>query len=169
VEHCVKKFLPALLLIAACSHSTKTVTTEPLPRRRTEPARTHEPETIRSNDRLTGASTARGAVTAFLEGVQAGDIQAMSVIFGTSHGPSRDNMDRAELEKRLVILQCYFTHDKFRILDDSPGEGGHRVITTELTRGSNTRTPKFYAIPGPSNRWYVDNMEIAAVRDFCRK
>jgi hypothetical protein len=170
VEHCVKKFLPALLLIAAaCSHSAKTVTTEPLPRRRTEPARTHEPEPTRSNDRLTGASTPRGAVTAFLEGVQAGDLQAMSVIFGTSRGPSRDNIERSELDKRLVILQCYFTHDKFRIVDESAGEGSHRIVTTELTRGSNTRTPKFYVVQGPANRWYVDNMEIAAVRDFCRK
>jgi hypothetical protein len=169
VEHCVKKFLPALLLLAACSHSTKTVRTEPLPRRRSEPARTHEPAPTRSADRLTGASSPRAAVTAFLDAVKAEDLQAMSVIFGTSHGPSRDNIERSELDKRLVILQCYFTHDKFRIVDESPGEGGHRIVSTELTRGSNTRTPRFYAILGPSNRWYVDNMEIAAVRDFCRK
>jgi hypothetical protein len=173
VEHCVKKFLPALLLLAAsaCSHSTKTVTTEPLPRRRSEPARTHEPTPAptRSSDRLTGAATPRAAVTEFLDAVKAQDIQAMSVIFGTSHGPSRDNIERSELEKRLVILQCYFTHDTFRIVDESAGEGGHRIVSTELTRGSNTRTPKFYAIQGPGNRWYVDNMEIAAVRDFCRK
>ena len=93
----------------------------------------------------------------------------MSVIFGTSKGPSRDNMDRTELEKRLIILQCYFSSDKFRIVDEFPGETGHRVMTVELTKGSNTRTPKFYAILGPSNRYYIDNMEIAAVRDFCRK
>jgi hypothetical protein len=166
VEHCVKKFLPALLLLAACSHTSQTTTTRPLPRR-SEPARTHEP--ARSADRLTGASSPRAAVTEFLDAVKAEDLQAMSVIFGTSHGPSRDNIERSELDKRLVILQCYFTHDKFRIVDESPGEGGHRIVTTELTRGNNTRTPRFYAIPGPSNRWYVDNMEIAAVRDFCRK
>ena len=93
----------------------------------------------------------------------------MSVIFGTNRGPSRDNMDRGELEKRLIILQCYFSSDKFRILDENLGEGGHRVMTVELTKGSNTRTPRFYAILGPSNRYYIDNMEIAAVRDFCRK
>jgi len=105
----------------------------------------------------------------FLAAVKAQDIQAMSVIFGTSHGPSRDNMDRAELEKRLIILQCYFSNDKFRITDETPGEGGHRIYTVELTKGSNIRTPRFYAIAGPSNRYYIDNMEIAAVRDFCRK
>jgi hypothetical protein len=61
-----------------------------------------------------------------------------------------------------------FSHDKFHILGESPGDGGHRVIATELTRGTNTRTPRFYVIQGPSNRYYIDNMEIAAVRDFCR-
>ncbi len=165
----MKKFLPALLLLAACSHTTKRTTTEPIPRRRSEPARTREPAPTRASDRLTGAPTARAAVSNFLDAVKAEDLQAMSVIFGTSHGPSRDNIERSELDKRLVILQCYFTHDKFRIVDDSPGEGGHRIVTTELTRGANTRTPRFYVIAGPGNRWYVDNMEIAAVRDFCRK
>ena len=93
----------------------------------------------------------------------------MSVLFGTKSGPSRDQMSREELEKRLVILQCYFDHDKFRILGESPGESGHRVVEVELTKSGVTRSPSFYAIPGPGSRWYVDNMEIAAVRDFCRK
>jgi hypothetical protein len=93
----------------------------------------------------------------------------MSVIFGTSSGPSRDNMNREELEKRLVILQCYFNHEKYRILSESPGDGGHRVIEVELMKQGNARTPNFYAIGGPGGRWYIDNMEIAAVRDFCRQ
>jgi hypothetical protein len=100
--------------------------------------------------------------------VKAQDIQAMGAIFGTARGPARDNMNRDELEKRLIILQCYFNHDKFRIVDEMLGEGGHRVVGVELTRGTVTRSPKFYAIAGPGGRYYVDNMEIAAVRDFCR-
>ena len=73
-----------------------------------------------------------------------------------------------ELEKRLIILQCYFNHDKFRILREYPGEDSHRVVVVELTRGSNVRNPSFYTIAGPGGRFFVDNMEIAAVRDFCR-
>lgn len=161
----MKKFLLALCVLTACTHATTTTTAAgPI-----APVTGKTPAPVRSGDRLTGAATPKAAVAAFLEAVKAEDIQAMSVIFGTSHGPSRDNMDREELEKRLVILQCYFNHDKFRILGETVGDGGHRVVTAELTRGSNTRTPKFYTIVGPSNRYYVDNMEIAAVRDFCRK
>ncbi len=93
----------------------------------------------------------------------------MSLLFGTNRGPSRDNIERGELEKRLIILQCYFSHDSYRVVDENIGESGHRVVLVDLVRGTNKRSPRFYTIPGPNNRWYVDNMEIAAVRDFCRK
>jgi hypothetical protein len=161
VECYVKKSLLALFLLAACAPKvTKTTSTEPVGATAPEPSHT-------SN--VTGGSTPRSAVTQFLNAVKAQDIQAMSVLFGTNKGPSRDNMNRDELEKRLVILQCYFNHDKFRILSETPGDGGHRVIEVELSRDENLRTPNFYAIQGPGGRWFVDNMEIAAVRDFCRK
>lgn len=167
VEHRVKKFLLALCLATACTHATTKTTTTAAPigaePKEKTPAPSHPTTT------LTGALTAKGAVTDFLNAVNAQDIQAMSVIFGNSKGPSRDNIDRTELEKRLIILQCYFSSDKFRILDENLGEGGHRVMTVELTKGANKRTPRFYAIQGPANRYYIDNMEIAAVRDFCRK
>ena len=158
-----KSLVLTLLMLAACGPKVSTTTTTaPVG---APPAPVVAPAPV-SN--LTGGASARSAVEMFLNAVRAQDIQAMSVLFGTKNGPSRDNMNRDELEKRLVILQCYFNHDKFRILGESPGEGGHRVVATELTRGTNNRTPHFYVIPGPGNRYYVDNMEIAAVRDFCR-
>lgn len=164
----MKKFLLALCLATACTHATTKTTTTAAPIGAETP-KTPAPEPIRSTGGLTGAASAKGAVSEFLSAVNAQDIQAMSVIFGNSKGPSRDNMDRAELEKRLIILQCYFSSDKFSILDEFPGEAGHRVVSVELTKGGNKRTPKFYAVQGPGNRYYIDNMEIAAVRDFCRK
>ena len=107
------------------------------------------------------------AVDQFLAAVRATDLQAMSVVFGTSSGPARDNMEREQLDKRLIILQCYFNHDKSRMLGETAGVGGHRVFTVELTRGRFVKSPRFYAIKGPNERWFVDNMEIAAVREFC--
>lgn len=160
----MKKLLVSLLLFTACSRAgtTTTTTTTPIgapPAPPTAPA---------ANPNVTGSGSARLAVESFLRAVKAQDIQAMSVIFGTSRGPARDNMNREELERRLIILQCYFNHDKFRVLRETPGDGGHRVVIAELTRGTVVRNPAFYAIAGPGGRWYVDNMEIAAVRDFCR-
>jgi hypothetical protein len=92
----------------------------------------------------------------------------MSVIWGTDKGPARDQVERTELEKREIIMAGCFDHDKFRIVDESPGEGGRRVFRVEITKGTITRIPRFYAVKGPSERWYVEDAEIAAVRDICR-
>ena len=152
----MKRFWIVLLVLAACRTATTTTTTSGT----VAPAPTTGPQSV-------GGATPRAAVEQFLTAVRAQDLQAMSTVFGTSRGPSRDNMDREQLEKRLIILQCYFNHEKFRILGEVPGEAGHRVITVELTRGRLVKSPRFYTIRGPGDRWFVDNMEIAAVAQFC--
>jgi hypothetical protein len=116
---------------------------------------------------LTGAPSARLAVEQFLASVRAQDIQAMSVVWGTSRGPTRDTMDRNELERRAIILQCFLAHDQFRIVNEIPGEGARRIIAVAITRGDQIRQPSFHVVPGPSQRWYVENIDLASVRDFC--
>jgi len=137
--------IAALLLLTACATGTRTA----------------------SNGTPTGAAAPQLAVQEFLKAVNAKDIQAMSSVFGTDKGPARETMDRTELEKRLVILACYFNHDTNRILGEASGTGGHREVRVELNKGNMSRQTTFYAIQGPGRRWYVDNMDIAAVRDFC--
>jgi hypothetical protein len=124
-------------------------------------------QTIANNGQLTGAATAQLAVEQFLKAANAKDIQAMSTVFGTNKGPARETMDRTELEKREIILACYFAHDSMRIVGEDQGIGGHREVRVELRKGNLARQTTFYAIQGPGRRWYVDNMDIAAVRDFC--
>ena len=138
------RIVAGLLLLAACSSATRG-----------------------TNGQLTGAASPQLAVDQFLGAVRARDLQAMSTVFGTNNGPARETMDRTELEKREVILTCYFTNDSYRIVGERSGLGGHREISVELKKGNLTRQTTFYAIQGPGNRWYVDNMDIAAVRDFC--
>jgi hypothetical protein len=116
---------------------------------------------------MTGAAAPRLAVEQFLSAAKAGDLQAMSVVFGTDKGSARDNMPWNELEKREVILQCFFNSDAYRIVSETPGTEGHRVVRAELTKGKVSRQPNFFVVEGPGGRWYVDNMEIAVVRDFC--
>lgn len=141
------KLVAAFALLSACSGGARQPT--------------------RSTGGLTGAAAPQLAVDQFLRGAKANDIQAMSAVFGTKNGPARETMDRTELEKRQIILACFFTHDTYRILGESPGVGGHRDIRVEIKKGNVTRQPTFYVIQGPAQRWYVANMDIAAVRDFC--
>ncbi len=116
----------------------------------------------------TGAERPRRAVELFLAAVNAQDIQQMSVVWGTEKGPARDQLARTELERREIIMQQCFAHDRYRVVDELPGEGGSRMLRVEITRGTVTRTPQFVTVKGPSERWYVMDADIAAMRDLCR-
>ena len=115
-----------------------------------------------------GASTPRAAVDRFLGAVRAQDLQAMSVIWGTANGPARDQMAQDVLEKRELIMQCYLLHDQARVIRDNAGEGGRRDFLVELTKGPLVRTTTFYAIQGPRERWFIENVDLEPVKDLCR-
>jgi len=140
------RLVAGFLLLTACSSATHNVA---------------------NSGQLTGGASAQLAVDQFLRAVKARDLQAMSTVFGTNNGPARETMDRTELEKREIILACYFNNDSYRILGERSGQSGHREVSVELKKGAMNRQSTFYAIQGPGGRWYVDNMDIAAVRDFC--
>lgn len=116
----------------------------------------------------TGADRPRHAVELFLAAVNAQDIQAMSVVWGTEKGPARDQLPRNELERREIIMQQCYAHDRYRVVDELPGEGGTRTLRVEITRGSVVRTPQFVTIKGPSDRWFVLDADLPAMRDLCR-
>ena len=142
------RIVAGLLLLTACSSATQ-----------------RSPGT---SGALTGGATPQLAVDAFMRAIRAKDLQAMGAVFGTDRGPARETMDRTELEKREIILACYFAHDSYRVLGEDAGKAGHRDVRVELSRGSNLRREStFFTIQGPGDRWYVDNMDIASVRDFC--
>ena len=110
----------------------------------------------------------RPALAEFLASVRAQDLQAMSGAWGDRDGAVRDNkkMSRQEMEQRELLLMCYFRHDKYRVLGDSPGQDDERVLSVELTKGTLTRTTNFYMTRG-SERWYVRSADIEPVRDLC--
>jgi hypothetical protein len=141
------RIVAGLLFLAACSSATQSGSN--------------------NNGSLTGAVSPHLAVDQFLLAARARDIQAMSTVFGTKNGPARETMDRTELEKREVILACYFNTDSYRLLGETSGQADHRDVRVELKKNNLTRQTTFYTIQGPGGRWYVDNMDIAAVRDFC--
>ncbi len=122
----------------------------------------------RATSRETGAASAREAVDRFLAAIHAQDLQAISIVWGTDHGAARDVVNRAELEKREIIMICFFNHDKASVGPDTPGEKGQRVFPVTLTKGSLTRVSDFTAVQGPGGRWYVENADIMKVKDFCR-
>jgi hypothetical protein len=106
----------------------------------------------------------------FMGAVKAQDLQAMGSVWGSEQGAARDHMDRQELDKRLVILQSCYDHDRAQILDESAGPNGQRLVRVQVTRGGKTKVPQFKVGKGPSNRWYVFDTDYDTVAaDFCKK
>ena len=117
---------------------------------------------------VAGAAGSRQAVEQFLTSIRAGDIQATSIIWGTARGSARERMkDRAELEKRILIMQCNFNHDSYRILSDLPVTAGARNLKVELRRGTLVAQTSMATVLGPDARWFVENADLAPMRGFC--
>ena len=119
----------------------------------------------------TGASSARGAVDGILGALRAGDIQAVSTLWGTGRGPVRDDdrFKRAELEQRIVLMTRCFNHDAFQVVGQVAGENGGHGFEVDLRRGSTTRRTRINAVKAKGDRWYVDNLDVDSVKDFCRE
>ena len=92
----------------------------------------------------------------------------MSGAWGDKDGAVRDTkkMSRSEMEQRELLLMCYFRHDSFRVLGESPGQNEERVLSVELTKGTLRRTTNFYLTQG-RDRWFVRSADIEPVRDLC--
>ena len=147
----MRKLFIGLLLLAACKTTTTVVTPSgPTP--------------------ATAPSSARPALDEFLAAIRAKDLQALGGAWGDNTGAIRDNkrISRDELEKRELLLMCYFNHDSYKVEDDIAVAGGERRMTVALTRGTLTRKTDFFLVSGPT-RWYVRTGGIEPVRDLCTR
>ncbi len=120
-----------------------------------------------SHGQLTGAAAPRLAVEQFLAAARAQDLQAFSAIWGSERGAARDVVDRAQLEKRELTMMCYLTHDRYEIGGDVMPKPGEHDYTVDITRGSQTRETKITAVQGPSERWYILDVQLAPLQDLC--
>ena len=127
------------------------------------------PSTASAPANLPGAAAPREAVDRFLGAAKSGDLQEMAIAWGTARGPARDQFERAELDKRLILMAGCYDGDKHRIIDELPGDNGKRMLRVELTKGTLTKTPRFTTVKGPSDRWYVEDADFAAVTALCKR
>ena len=146
----MKRTLAGLLLLGACTRTTKEVPVSAAP----------SPITAISTPGAAPANGPRPALDAFMSAIQSQDIQALGLAWGDKTGPVRDmhKLTREDLEQReLILLKC-LKFDKYRILTESPAADGERVMTVEITTGTRTRAADFFSARGP-DRWYVRTIE----------
>jgi hypothetical protein len=153
----VKRTILLVLCIAACRSSSSSTTG------------TSGSSGSAAVANLPGAAGPRQAVERFLGAAKAGDIQELGIAWGTSKGPARESMERTELDKRVTVMAGCYDAEKHRIVDEQPGEGGKRVLRVEMTKAGITRTPRFTTVKGPSDRWYVEDADFAAITAFCKR
>ena len=154
----MKKLITALALIAACSSSPPPTPPAPAPT---------SARVLTGNE--TGAPDAVSAVRGFMTAVKQTDLQALSAIWGNTDGPARDALPRDELEKREFIMMCDLRHDRFDVLPDAPGTNGSRSVPVTVVLGPLTRTTTFTVVQGPARRWYVENVDVTHMQEFCAK
>ena len=117
---------------------------------------------------VVGAIGPKQAAEQFLASIRREDVQATSIIWGSSKGPARELIrDRNELEKRILVMQCNLNHDSFRIVSDVPSDGVKRNLKVELRRGPLVAQTMMVATPGPNQRWFIENTDLAPMRGFC--
>ena len=110
-----------------------------------------------------------GAIRGFLTAAKQQDIQSLGIFWGDAQGPARDRMERTEAEKRELIMVCYLKHDRYEIAGDAPNPGGTRAVVVNLTLGPLTRSANFQVVQGPGSRWYVSDVDLKALQDFCAR
>lgn len=117
-----------------------------------------------------GAVSGKAAVEGFLKAVKAQDLQTMSAIWGTTKGAARDQMKREDLEKRLIIMQCTLTHEKWTFLEDRPRlqTGGRQEFQLELFQAQRSAKTSILTVSGPGGRWFVEDINLLPLTDFCR-
>lgn len=149
-----KMALPLVLVVALV---TGCATTSPAPARSA------------SGAILTGESTSRRAVESFMRAVKGQDLQQMATVWGTTKGPARDQMDRESLEKRLIIIQCTLAHDSWSFAEDEARlqTGGRQEFLVEVRKRQLRAKTSFTTVQGPGQRWYVEIVDMAPLKDFC--
>ena len=123
----------------------------------------------------TGAGSAEGAVTLYIDALKARDIQALSAVWGSSSGSVRNTMDRAELEKRGMTLMGLFCPESYKVTGQTAGLEGRRNVQVQMSRATRVVDVVFVTVTAADKRWYVEDIPMPRGGDlpqrlqyFCR-
>ena len=142
----MKRIVLALVLLAAC-RSTPPVT---------------------EGTGLTGAATPQAAVERLLGAIRAQDLQALGAVWGDKRGSAREIMPRDEYDQRVIVMQCYFSHDQARVVSGPTTKVDTVLFNLELTKGQLRASTTAKTLQGPGSRWYVLALDPVP-RGFCNR
>ncbi len=141
----MKRIVLALVLLAGCKSAA--------PREGTE---------------VTGAATPQAAVDRLLAAIRAQDLQALGAVWGDKRGSAREIMQRDEYDQRVIVMQCYFSHDQARIVSGPTTKVDTVLFNLELSKGQMRAATTAKTLQGPGSRWYVLALDPVP-RGFCNR
>ena len=107
-----RRWLPALLLVAACGGGS-----------------------VQSASPSENAATADGAVRQFMQAVADSNISRMARYWGGSKGPAGVTGQPADYLQRMTVTQAYLRNSPYRVVGMNPLDKNRMQVTTEFTRG----------------------------------
>ena len=122
----------------------------------------------REGTETTGAPSPRAAVDRLLSAIRAQDLQALGAVWGDKRGAARDIMPRDEYDKRVIVMQCFFSHDQARVLSGPTTKVDTVLFNLELTKGTIRAQTVAKTLQGPGSRWYVLTMDPVP-QGLCRR
>jgi hypothetical protein len=114
-----------------------------------------------------GAATPDLAVKAFMAAINAQDVDALGLIWGSEKGPAVDLPAKDQLPQRAMIMQCYLKHDSYQIVNDVVASEKVHVMTLSVTKGTFVRQTTTKVFLGPNNRWFVGETDLQPLKDLC--
>lgn len=162
----IRKIIAAAVLMASVACTKKVVETTISP----APGSVTSAQLAKPLDGPAGADSARGAVRSFLAAVRAQDLRGMSAVWGDSKKPYSEVIKRDELEKRLIVIQCLLGHDNWQFAEERARlvTGGRQEYLVNLQQKTLKGATKFTVVANPAGRWFVEDIDLAPLKDFCR-
>ena len=116
-----------------------------------------------------GSSSAKDAVEQMLIAATAGDLQAISAVWGDETGLVRDRTDRTEVESRTFIMACVLKNNSRKLGEPQPDGTGRMIVNADLTQGTNSGSVRFVTAKTREGRWLVTNVDLPALQNkgFC--
>jgi len=94
----------------------------------------------------------------------------MSAVWGNAESPTRDRVERQELERRLLIMTCHLKHDESRLAPAQMGEAGRMLLRADLKQGMKEVTVPFTLVKNPrTEMWFVEDVDLRPAREFCTR
>ncbi|MDH4043517.1 MAG: hypothetical protein OEY20_11610 [Gemmatimonadota bacterium] len=110
------------------------------------------------------------AVRQFMEGVRANDLAVMGGVWGSSKGPATAWMNSEELQKRLMVVRSYLSHETYGIEPGGalPGNSsGERMVRVRLNRRGCAPVVPFTTLQY-RGRWLVSAIDLEAAGNPAR-